>query len=947
MTDKPVPVNRKPEQSQDPDRLFEDGLKPREALSRFATDLAAGTLPRTTPETQRPGTQKPSEPTRPATPSDAAVTQEKRAGEVHPTPGKAVTPGDTQPAAPSQSGARQEVQPSVTAARPGTPSSGDLLSRALNSPAEPLPRNATSPEANQGSPVVRAKDLTGVQPVESGLPKPAEALQRQSTAGLPQTQVPVERGAAATPNTSPAPKVGESFPGVQPAKAEPVVKAPVPLSETGAVKPEPVAPKPESIHPNLTPESKHIFPPEQKPEGISPREIASSNVQPTKLNEQGLSQGIHPGAGTAFDNRRPEAPGFKSSPGEKDSLTPPGRSDSRGAKIEEPTWKSGTEKTTGVGGTRSSGPLGAGSNDLGPKELGPKDLGAKSPVGKDLGPKPQGGRFGDVPNILNLGDKGSGFKGLGARLQALELGFGRKDKAEPNAKSRPVEAPLRINGVPVRAELGASKGGKLSDGQSSRADVSKGQGGRRLEPSEFVVRSDKKNQGPSDRLDGKSLVDKGSSKVQPGDRVPPQGDRIPLGGGKAPGVMQGMVDSVKENIKSGLRSVLTSGDTRRTEIAASDKSQGARVRTGRTEGGEPAVRGIKDGDRQIFSSKTSIPPLKEQIDTRSLIPVLMPAGPAGIPVLKDFGKSPKSKEGDGGRGLDPDKSAGGKLAGGAGRPFIRLHLPDGTYGGITLGGKGKIGNFTNSDAQDAPTRRNTVIGPKTGVRVGETGGEKSGRAEVSPAAKDSKIPDKASSMPGKDSLVPEKDSNPNGDNSDSFGKPYLAVKGDVSAEPAVPHVEAFGEVEIVLDEGDTVVSKPDVEGSARFAPGGLDGRLLGAEQSKPKLTEEEALAERRRRRYMNENFESQEITWSMDDEEPTPGHHDPMRRYIYIVKPGDTVESVAAQVLEDPALAPLLYRKNKQFVLPELEYGVHPLQPGVEIELPTPSEIATFRMSGR
>ncbi|HMY03792.1 MAG TPA: hypothetical protein PKA48_10575, partial [Candidatus Obscuribacter sp.] len=58
---------------------------------------------------------------------------------------------------------------------------------------------------------------------------------------------------------------------------------------------------------------------------------------------------------------------------------------------------------------------------------------------------------------------------------------------------------------------------------------------------------------------------------------------------------------------------------------------------------------------------------------------------------------------------------------------------------------------------------------------------------------------------------------------------------------------------------------------------------------------------------------------------------------------GDSVESVARLELKDPALAPLVFRKNKQHVLPEVEYGVHPLAPGVYIELPTPTEVAEFR----
>jgi hypothetical protein len=68
-------------------------------------------------------------------------------------------------------------------------------------------------------------------------------------------------------------------------------------------------------------------------------------------------------------------------------------------------------------------------------------------------------------------------------------------------------------------------------------------------------------------------------------------------------------------------------------------------------------------------------------------------------------------------------------------------------------------------------------------------------------------------------------------------------------------------------------------------------------------------------------------------------------RYRYIVKEGDTIESVASTVLQDPMLAALLFAMNRRYILPEEQYGVHPLMVGVVIQLPTPGDVVKFRKS--
>ncbi len=77
--------------------------------------------------------------------------------------------------------------------------------------------------------------------------------------------------------------------------------------------------------------------------------------------------------------------------------------------------------------------------------------------------------------------------------------------------------------------------------------------------------------------------------------------------------------------------------------------------------------------------------------------------------------------------------------------------------------------------------------------------------------------------------------------------------------------------------------------------------------------------------------------------ESNPVHLRNDNRYKYIVQPGDTIESVALVVLQDSTLAALLFNINRRYILPEEQYGVHPLMVGVVIQLPTPGDVIKFR----
>jgi len=68
----------------------------------------------------------------------------------------------------------------------------------------------------------------------------------------------------------------------------------------------------------------------------------------------------------------------------------------------------------------------------------------------------------------------------------------------------------------------------------------------------------------------------------------------------------------------------------------------------------------------------------------------------------------------------------------------------------------------------------------------------------------------------------------------------------------------------------------------------------------------------------------------------------PYGAYHYHTKEGDTVESVAREIVGDVRTAPLVFSLNKDHIIASTEYGSHPFQPGVMIQLPTPRDLKEF-----
>lgn len=261
------------------------------------------------------------------------------------------------------------------------------------------------------------------------------------------------------------------------------------------------------------------------------------------------------------------------------------------------------------------------------------------------------------------------------------------------------------------------------------------------------------------------------------------------------------------------------------------------------------------------NSKDRLPIEHKEMNTAALIAVLIAAGDKGRQVVREVSSNKHGSTTSGEKtefATKPETSGDTTIIKGGHKPFIRLHLPDGTYGGDKVSKGHRVAEIKSDPAQESET-------------------------------------------------VPLKP---------------IAARQD----------------EIELEKGDTQITSQSPEPPV-----------------KPHQESE--------RRYVNPAIDALEQTWSSEDDEPAEngsltgetlnagGQNDEfqsgLNRYRLRVGPNESVESIALTVLKDPSLAPLLYKKVRQHVLPEKKYGIHPLPEGIIIDLPTPSEIAEFRRSGK
>jgi hypothetical protein len=155
-----------------------------------------------------------------------------------------------------------------------------------------------------------------------------------------------------------------------------------------------------------------------------------------------------------------------------------------------------------------------------------------------------------------------------------------------------------------------------------------------------------------------------------------------------------------------------------------------------------------------------------------------------------------------------------------------------------------------------------------------------------------------------------------------------------------------------FDQEETMVAEAESEiGSAEMVASPEDVSVDADLAGEIIVTDLERIEQIKRRREAMQSQEETAISETEFDFEevefagkhhPLPLHSNSYNNYLYIVKEGDTIESVAAAILKDPWAAPLIFEKNKKAVLQSRKYGEHPLKVGATISLPTAEELKQY-----
>ncbi|CAN5249699.1 hypothetical protein BH11CYA1_BH11CYA1_35220 [soil metagenome] len=385
----------------------------------------------------------------------------------------------------------------------------------------------------------------------------------------------------------------------------------------------------------------------------------------------------------------------------------------------------------------------------------------------------------------------------------------------------------------------------------------------------------------------------------------------------------GLVETVKDNIKGTLKNL-------------GDRTQ-------------PAIS-LKEGELAVVALRGKMPPLRDDISSVQIIAVLIPKGfvnwsivrapgirpsDSPLPVVPDKfgdkittdGKTPTDGKTGDGKPLGA-KSADGKSVGD--KPTASNSLDN-------KQGESKPFDINNPEVKSRPfIQLHGVDSNYTGPVV----------RRYEPA-----VPVRAEQVKVEPTRVEPVRVEP------VKAEPLTDTKIAATAAGAAPYIDVPNNNQIV-DQSSTRKSiqldpkerRRLMEEQEHTLQSGVDTDSESNEKSKEKLETDSlerspAKEGERRLRYVNPALDAQEETWNSSDEEANNSREmpAPLGRYTYIVRAGDTVESVAVVELNDLTLAPLLFSKNKQHVLPEVEYGRHPLVVGVVIDLPSPAEIKAFR----
>lgn len=421
-------------------------------------------------------------------------------------------------------------------------------------------------------------------------------------------------------------------------------------------------------------------------------------------------------------------------------------------------------------------------------------------------------------------------------------------------------------------------------------------------------KTDSKSDGKSDgskagsaNTDGKTFVPggaKGDIKAGvPGDTKSGAG----IAGGRTNAIdgFLGLVESVKDNIKGSLKNL-------------GDRTQ-------------PSVP-LKEGELAAVAMRGKLPPVRDDITSEQILAVLIPKGFVGWSIVRSPGIKPSDSplpgsqtKVDGGKLVDgkandgraiDDKAVTGKLA--DGKPLDSKQS------------ESKPFDINNPDAKSRPfIQLHGVDSNYTGAGVRRT--EPAAEAKPDQIKLEPPKPEQSKPIPVK--VEPLTDTK-------------VVAATSATAAGATPYLDVSISNQI-NDQSATRQTIPPEPKSRRQLIEEQEHTLPSASESEIAPTKEGE----KRLRYVNSALDAQEATWNSEEDDANNGRElqAPLGRYTYIVRAGDTVESVAVVELNDLSLAPLLFKKNKKYVLPEEEYGRHPLVAGVVIDLPTPAEIKAFR----
>lgn len=468
-------------------------------------------------------------------------------------------------------------------------------------------------------------------------------------------------------------------------------------------------------------------------------------------------------------------------------------------------------------------------------------------------------------------------------------------------------------------------------------------------------KSDGKNDGKADgkldnKLDGKldGKIDGAKNNLSPDGKQVGSDTKGSAGipGGRANAIdgFLGLVETVKDNIKGSFKNL---GD--RTPVSVP----------------------LKEGEMAAVAMRGKMPPLRDDITSDQILAVLIPKGYVGWSIVRSPGLKPSDSplpatqsKFDGGRLADgksgDSKSADGKAISGKsadGKPLDNKQ-PDSKLG------ESKPFDINNPDVKSRPfIQLHGVDSNYTGAGARRTDASVPGRVEpvkaeqvkVEPAR-----PEPVKNEPTRVDQVKPDQARPIPVKAEPFTDTKVAAVTGAAAS-ATPYLDVSANSQII-DQSATRQTIPSTPKDRRQLIEEQEHTLPSASENEFEISDEPSADSdisslqstidlslskegEKRSRYVNQALDAQEETWNSEDDDAAGAHEmpAPLGRYTYIVRAGDTIESVAVVELNDLSLAPLLYKKNKKYVLQEEEYGKHPLVPGVVIDLPTPAEIKAFR----